>query len=173
LYSSRVETAGCAAIYHLGILAWFKVAMMTVYGVDLTIVLGCADNAPSGYNVLSNCFEKLSEVQAEDELHVEVDCLGPFHCHESEFPDLQGGGLRADITDDDRQVINQLRHSEHFVNNPQRLAILDSFIKKGYTRQLEFYGRVPLVLWLFKEIKRRVDNVDIDMETDEDMMDIS
>jgi len=147
--------------------------MMTVYGVDLTIVLGCADNAPSGFNVLSNCWEKLSEVQAEDELHVEVDCLGPFHCHESEFPGLQGGGLRADITDDDRQVINQLRRSEHFVNNPQRLAILDSFIDKGYTRQLEFYGRVPLVLWLFKEIKRRVDNVDIDMETDEDMMDIS
>ena len=167
-----LETEGCAAAFHLGTLAFFKQELRTVYGVESPRVLACVDNAPSGIgNVMSNCWELNSKVKAEDELHTFVDCIGPFHKHESAFPNLL---LRAGITDNERQVVNQLRRSVHFVNNPDRLVILDSYIEKGYTCQLEYYGRVPLVKWIFKEIQRRVEsNTEDSMEIDADAMDTS
>ena len=160
-----IDAQGCAAIDLLGMLTWFKNELLDKFDVKLKYILGVADNAPSGWNIMINVWEKNSEVEAEDILHNEVDYIGPFHEHEDEFTNLL---MHDELTENDLKVIDGLKKNECIVNNQERLEIVNSFIEKGYSRQLEYYRKKELIMWIFNQIDQRLDTLgETLMDTDD------
>jgi len=153
-----METTGLAASNMPEVLAWYQREIETKYGVTVKCRLGFADNAPSGMEVLRQMETSKCDINA----CAPIKMMGPFHEHESEFKGLV---MKAALTDQDIKTYKSLK--KKFENDEARLATLESFMDKKYTRQLEYYGRGQLTKWLVKVIGEEVGRKEVGMGEDE------
>ena len=155
-----METTGKATSSMPEVLAWYQREIKTKFGVSVECRLGFADNAPSGMEVIRQMETSKCDINA----CAPIKMMGPFHEHESEFEELV---MKDALTDQDIKTYKSLK--KKFENDEARLATLESFMEKKYTRQLEYYGRGQLTKWLVKVIGEEVGRKEVAGEEPMDM----